>query len=224
MPDSNPPRRRRTHEEIRKELADLNPFTQLSRSISQLTDNKFEVAGKITTNKTELESVLLRELELQFKNNSLSTELAAGKLVASKIGLMWGSLLRADRTEIFVTRVEDGYLLNAKTDYMLSGWGKIIIVISIFTIYFWIIPTAIWYMQKTTVRKGITENFEHLKTQHTQALTQYVSPPKLEAADKPQSPSHDESIDFLEKWAALKGKGIISEADFEAKKKKILGI
>jgi hypothetical protein len=64
---------------------------------------------------------------------------------------------------------------------------------------------------------------EQQETQPQYAEPQYAEPAPAPAAPAPAAPSMDDKIEQLSKLGELKTAGILSEAEFEAEKAKILG-
>jgi hypothetical protein len=75
-----------------------------------------------------------------------------------------------------------------------------------------LLPVVFYLMQKKTVQDGIHEVFIRVKNE-------FMSP------SGQQSMKHGQSeLDQLEKLGALKEKGVITEDEFQAKKKQLLGL
>jgi hypothetical protein len=104
---------------------------------------------------------------------------------------------------------EDGFLAVASVNYRPSAAFWIILVITLFTYVFWLLPIALYLIQKKTVRTAIGEVFTRVKHEFQSS------------ADVRHSPTN---LDQLEKLAALKEKGTITEQEFQAKKKQLLNL
>ena len=85
------------------------------------------------------------------------------------------------------------------------------LIITLFTWIFWLLPIAFYLLQKNTVRTAITECLQRVRNEFDQS-------------SGGSSQMASSSIGDLEKLAALKEKGLITDGEFEAKKKQLLGL
>lgn len=171
---------------------------------------RFEVSERIIT-KASKETVLA-ELEQQFKKISEVVSHHGDTLIVESIEASFGSINRSDTSTIELKKKDDGFLIVASVHYRPSFWFWIILIITLFTWVFWLIPIAFYLIQKKTVQTGIQEVFTRIKHEFMNSVE-----------IKPQRQDHS-NIEHLEKFAALKEKGIITDEEFQIKKKELLGI
>jgi len=74
--------------------------------------------------------------------------------------------------------------------------------------------------QRSAENEMQEQRIADLEAQQQQAAMPPAPPP----AAAPAPPAADDDVAQIQKYAALKGQGLISEEEFEAKKKQILGI
>jgi hypothetical protein len=170
---------------------------------------KFEVSERIRTSKSQDE--LLTALETQFRKVAEKTQRSGQIIEAKSIEASFGSITRNDTTVVSMTKADDGWLVVADVHYRPSVAFWIILIITLFTWVFWLLPIAFYLLQKNTVRTAITECLQRVRNEFDQAI-QGVSKPGTS------------NLDDLEKLGALREKGLISDSEFEAKKKQILGL
>lgn len=170
---------------------------------------KFEVSEKIISkaNKT----VILDSLEEQFRKISQSVVKSGEHLEAISIEASFGSINRSDNSNIKINVIENGYLLIAEVNYRPSIIFWIFIIIGLFTYIFWLLPIAFYLLQKQTVRENIENIFRRIKNEYGEADKEKVN-----------NNVGNSDLEQLEKLANLKEKGIITEEEFQAKKKVIL--
>lgn len=169
---------------------------------------KFEVSERITTGADKEE--ILRGLEEQFKKVSQSVTRNGDSLVAESIEASFGSINRSDTTTIEARDTDDGFLVLANVHYRPSVAFWIILILTLFTYVFWLIPIGFYLIQKKTVQSGIQEVFTRVKNE-------FMRSGGVQLKKQGQS-----DLDQLEKLAALKEKGVITEEEFQAKKKEFL--
>lgn len=170
---------------------------------------KFEVSERIRTLKSQDE--LLIALEAQFKKVAESIQRSGQTIEAKSIEASFGSINRKDTTIVSMTKVDDGWLVVADVHYRPSVAFWIILIITLFTWVFWLVPIALYLLQKNTVRTAITECLQRVKNEFDQAVQGNFKPVTSNLED-------------LEKLGALREKGLISDTEFDAKKKQILGL
>ena len=170
---------------------------------------RFEVSERIRTNSSQEE--LLRVLEDQFRKVSENVQRAGQTIEAKSIEASFGSINRSDTTIISLRKADDGWLVVAEVHYRPAVAFWIILIITLFTWVFWLLPIAFYLLQKNTVRTAISEAFLRVKNEFYQSgggVGQMAT----------------SSISDLEKLGALKERGLITDAEFEAKKKQLLGL
>lgn len=170
---------------------------------------KFEVSERIRTSKSQEE--LLAALETQFRKVAESTQRSGLTIEAKLIEASFGSINRKDTTFISMAKADDGWLVVAEVDYRPSIAFWIILIVTLFTWVFWLIPIAFYLLQKNSVKTSITECLQRVKNEFNQAAPE-ISKPAIS------------NLEDLDKLGTLREKGIISDSEFEAKKKQILGL
>lgn len=174
---------------------------------------KFQITDRINTNATA--SQLLDALEQQFKPKSESVSRVGDLLRANGIEASFGSINRSDKTEITVRPADGGFLMSADVKYSPSVWFWVILVLTLFTYVFWLIPIAFYLMQKKTVKEGIEDCFRNTINQLSSAGTANAN---IAAA-----PSQQSSIADLERLGGLLQQGLITQAEFDSHKAKLFG-
>lgn len=170
---------------------------------------RFEVSERIRTQGSQEE--LLAVLEEQFRKVSESVQRSGQTLEAKSIEATFGSINRSDTTTVTLKKSDDGWLLVADVHYRPSVAFWIILIITLFTYVFWLLPIAFYILQKNTVRTAIVECFQRIRNEF----------------DKPVGGGSNltsMSLEDLERLGTLRDKGLLTEAEFEAKKRKILGL
>lgn len=170
---------------------------------------KFEVSERIRTRRSLEE--LLTVLEAQFKKVASGVQRAGQTIEVKSIEASFGSINRTDTTTISLRKADDGWLVVADVDYQPSVAFWIILIITFFTWIFWLLPIAFYLLQKNTVRTAISECLQRVRNEFDQS-SEGVN--QIERS----------SIDDIEKLGALKERGLITESEFEAKKKQLLGL
>ncbi len=168
----------------------------------------FEVSERITT--TAAKEDILKVLETQFTKVAVDVKRYDDTLFVKSIEATFGSINRTDKTKVELKNVDDGFLAIAYVHYRPSGAFWIILIITLFTWIFWLIPIIFYLIQKKTVQNSIQEVFIRVKNEFMNS-----SETKL----KKEAPSE---LDQIEKLASLKDKGVITEEEFQIKKKELL--
>jgi hypothetical protein len=108
--------------------------------------------------------------------------------------------------------MEDGWLAVASVHYRPSVAFWIILILLLPTWIMWLLPIAFYLLQKKTVQSSIQDVFLRLKNefQGTRGST--------------HGHSGSTDIDQIERLAMLKDKGIITDEEYTAKKKELLGL
>jgi len=101
----------------------------------------------------------------------------------------------------------------ADVTYKPSGWFWVILIITLFTWVFWLIPIAFYLVQKDTVRTAIAEAFTRVRNEFDES----------NLGDSPARAPHT-ALDDLERLATLREKGLLTEEEFTAKKKQLLAL
>ena len=168
---------------------------------------RFEISDRITTRRSQTE--VLGKLEEQFRKVSSDVKRTGDVLQVKSIEATFGSINRTDATAVTLRKTEDGYLCVADVNYRPSGAFWIILIITLFTWVFWLLPIAFYLYQQKTVKTAIEGCFKRIKDEvQSGPITNQAGP---------------SSVDDLEKLASLREKGILTEQEFRTQKAKILG-
>ena len=170
---------------------------------------KFEVSERLRTTRSQDE--ILAVLEEQFKKVSENVKRHGQTIEAKSIEASFGSINRTDTTTVSLKKADGGWLVIADVHYRPSVAFWIILIITLFTYIFWLLPIVFYLFQKKTVRTSIEECFQRVKNEFDQT-SQGINQ------------SNSSGVEEIEKLAALKGKGFITDGEFEAKKKQLLGL
>lgn len=172
---------------------------------------RFEVSERLRTERSPEE--VLAFLEEQFRKVAESVHTHGAVLEVEDIEATFGSINRNDTTMVSVKPHADGMVLVAEVNYRPSIAFWIILAITLFTYVFWLIPVAFYLMQKVTVRDAIANCFRRAQNEFG------VAGGAAEA-----QPTGNGALDELEKLAQLRDRGIVTEEEFAAKKKLLLGL
>lgn len=167
---------------------------------------RFELSETISTNASKDE--ILNSLSVQLKKVSDSVCQKESVLAVEKVEAFF-SIFRSDFSIISLKENNNGFLLTAEVNYKPSGWFWFVFIFAIFTYVGWIIPLIFFFYQKRTVREAIQNVFTRVKNEFQNVNNVIVLP-------------NTNDLDQLEKLHSLKEKGIITEDEFNAKKKEIL--
>jgi hypothetical protein len=78
--------------------------------------------------------------------------------------------------------------------------------------------------QRSAENQAQEQRINELEAQQQQQEVAAMPAPAPPPAAAPAPPAADDDVAQIQKYAALKGQGLISEEEFEAKKRQILGI
>jgi hypothetical protein len=134
-------------------------------------------------------------------------------LRVTSIHASFGSINRTDVTDITIRPVDDGYLLTANVNYRPSVAFWFILILTLFTWVFWLIPITFYMLQKETVKRGIEEGFRNVKNELGRTPT-----------TQPSGTQANTSIADLERLAGLLEKGLLTQEEFNSQKAQLLGI
>ncbi len=174
---------------------------------------KFEVSERIATSADK--EAILGELEEQLRKISHDVTRTCDTLTAKAVETSFGSINRSDTTIVSLKKTDDGFLLLANIHYQPSVAFWVILIVTLFTYVFWLIPIIFYMVQKQTVRTGIKIVFIRVKNEFTDSggtQSKKINNQKLP------------NLDELEKLANLKEKGTITEEEFQTMKKELLGL
>ena len=170
---------------------------------------KFEASERIRTARSQDE--LLTVLETQFRKVSEEVKRVGQTIEAKSIEASFGSINRNDTTTVSLKKVDDGWLVVADVHYRPSVAFWIILIVTLFTWVFWLVPIVFYLIQKGTVRTAITECLQRVKNE-------------FDDSNQRSSQPTNSTIGDIEKLGSLKAQGLITDSEFEAKKKQILGL
>lgn len=174
---------------------------------------RFEISERLKSKHSPNE--MIKVLEAQFSKISESISVVGNKVEAKSIEATFGSINRDDRTVIEVREIEGEYLIVADISYQPSMWFWIFIIIGLFTWVFWAVPIVFYLLQKNTVRDAVKSCLERVKNEF-QSTQSTHSPVEI----KPEV----SNLDNLERYGELLKKGLITEEEFQIKKKELLGL
>ena len=172
---------------------------------------QFQVTERITTNAsiTDVGSAM----QSNFQRIAVSAVPVNNILRVTSIHATFGSINRTDITEIAIRPVENGYLLVADVKYRPSVAFWIILVITLFTWVFWLVPIIFYITQKDTVKRAIEEGFRNVKNE--------LGSNQNSVTSNSQSTS---AIADLEKLGSLLRQGLVSQQEFDEQKRRLLGV
>ena len=169
---------------------------------------KFEVSETVSSAD---QTAILNCLEAQFKKVAESVYRGPNYIKVSSIEASFGSINRSDETVVSIKPARNGLMLVAEVNYRPSVAFWFIVILTLFTWVFWLIPIVFYLMQKNTVKEGIVQVFKRAKDEFEQGgLITAVA-----AGD---------NLYQLQKYAALKAQGFLTEEEFSKKKKELLGL
>lgn len=169
---------------------------------------RFEISERIPTQASKED--ILKFAEEKFRKIADSVERSGDTLIVKSIEASFGSINRKDSTEVHVEIYEKAVLCVADVNYRPSGCFWAIFVLLLFTWVAWLIPIGFYFYQKKSVQEAIREVFSRVRDEFQTA--------------KPSISTPVSAIEQVEKLAALKEKGHITEQEFSAKKKELLGL
>lgn len=160
--------------------------------------------------KTTNQKAVLDALETQLKKNKpykLSRE--GDKIKATLIENTFGAITRKDVTMFSLKPKDDAVLCVADVNMRPSAIFFIALIALLFTVFGWIIPIVLYFYQKHVVRSTIEKLLQRVKNECDGA--------------KSTSGSELSQLEALEKLGKLKDSGVLSEDEFQQKKKEIMG-
>ena len=162
---------------------------------------------------------VVKFLEDSFRKTAETVANNGGTLTVESVNATFGSINRADKTIVEAKEKDGDTLVLATVEYKPSIWFWIFLVCGLFTTVGWLIPIAFYLYQKNTVKNGIEEVFNRTENEFRNSKG---SARATITSSSATSGSEDVSSK-LEKLAALKEKGILTDEEFAAQKAKILG-
>ncbi|MBQ8680764.1 MAG: SHOCT domain-containing protein [Treponema sp.] len=177
----------------------------------------FDVSRRFSTQASLNEVV--KFLEDSFRKTAETVTNNGGTLTVESVNATFGSINRADKTIVEAKEKDGDTLVLASVEYKPSIWFWIFLACGLFTTVGWLIPIAFYLYQKNTVKNGIEEVFNRTENEFRNSKG---SARATISSSSATSGSEDVSSK-LEKLAALKEKGILTDEEFAAQKAKILG-
>ena len=174
---------------------------------------KFQITDRINTSASA--SQLIDALEQQFRPKSESVERVGDLLRVNSIEASFGSINRSDKTEVTVRPADGGYLMAADVKYSPSVWFWVVLILTLFTYVFWLVPIAFYLLQKKTVKEGVEDCFRNTINQLGSASGTIAN---ISAPSDTQT-----SIADLERLGGLLQQGLITQAEFDSHKAKLFG-
>lgn len=171
---------------------------------------RFEASTRIRTSATEAE--VLRAVASAFRKVAGKVVVKDGVVRAKGVEQSFGSINRADDTVARVREAEGGYLLTAEVHYRPSFWFWLFLLLLLFTWVGWLIPIVFYLIQKASVRTSVDRVLERVKNEFDAGLQGYAGPPTAPSL-----------ADELEKLADLRDRGVLTDDEFAARKRAILG-
>lgn len=177
---------------------------------------RFEVSERIIT--TTPKSTIVSELEEQFKKVANEVKSDGDVLNVKSVESNFGSINYTDVSVIKLKVVEKGYVVIADVNYQPSIWFWLFIAIGVPSTVLltpmallWIIPAVAYFLYKNIVKSSIENVFNRIKNEFSEnsSLVQETV---------------ISGIEDLAKLAELKDKGVVTEEEFNIKKRQILGL
>lgn len=170
---------------------------------------KFELSERVVSTFSHEE--LLVALEAQLRKISEGVVRSGQVIEAKSIQATFGSINRNDITYFHVNKVHDGWLLIADVSYKPSIAFWIILLLTLFTWVFWLLPIAFYLLQKDGVKTAIENCFQRIKNEFDQSFPisgiEYVR-----------------VAEEIEKLGSLRERGLLTDDEFSLKKRQLLGI
>lgn len=172
---------------------------------------RFDLSRRFHTDSSTAD--IMKFLESSFRRMSESVYYDNRVLSVESVNATFGSINRQDRTLIEAKQKDNDTLLIAYVSYKPSGWFWIFFICGLFTTIGWLIPIVFYFYQKSVVKDGIEEIFNRTENEFREN--------KASSKEEKTVLTDDISVQ-LERLAALKDKGILSEEEFASQKAKIL--
>lgn len=175
----------------------------------------FEVSRRFQTQAAMQE--ITNFLEDSFRKSAGTVSNNGRSLIVESINATFGSINRNDRTAVEVKEKDGDVIVIASVEYKPSTLFWVFLVLGLFTTVAWLIPIAFYFFQKNTVKNGIEEVLNRAETEFRGKKS---SPSE---AQKGSGINTEDAVAQVERLAALKEKGILSDEEFAAQKAKVLG-
>ena len=178
----------------------------------------FDVSRRFSTQASLNEVV--KFLEDSFRKTAETVANNGGTLTVESVNATFGSINRADKTIVEVKEKDSDTLVLATVEYKPSIWFWIFLVCGLFTTVGWLIPIAFYLYQKNTVKNGIEEVFNRTENEFRNSK----GSARATISSSSATSGNEDVSSKLEKLAALKEKGILTDEEFAAQKAKLLGL
>lgn len=182
-----------------------------SNLVRRLPAPQFEISKRIKTN-AELHRVIVM-LDQQLIRIAASVQRSDGAFIVRGVDQTFGSINRSDVTTVRISKREDGYLCVAEVRYRPSIFFWVFFLLGLPTALGALISVVIYFHQKNLVRQSLESVFSRLSDEfHEDSHRNHKS-----------ERSVDDEIAAVERLARLRDSGAITDTEFQAKKRKILG-
>lgn len=182
--------------------------------------SSFEVSARILTSSANED--ILAALAAQFVGSAESVGRVDERvLVVKQIEPTFGSINRSDTTHIEIRPRPNGVLLVASTHYSPSGWFWILSLVLLFTAVGWLFPIGFYLLQKRTVQARIERIFARVQDEFQSAPA--PQPPVAQHSSSGGSADELAQMELLERLGDLLQRGVLTQEEFQAKKRQILG-
>lgn len=198
--------------------------TGKSQESPSAAEASFETSTRLHT--AQPANLIIEALQAQFTNAAGGVKRTEDdSLVVSVIDPTFGSINRSDTTYVQLRPIDGGFLVVASTHYVPSAAFWVLLLVLIFTALGWLIPIAFYLTQKQTVQTRIERVFARIKDEFHDAAPAAVAKPPAPAPAPPSQDGNDmAALEMLEKLGELRDKGVLTQEEFDAKKKQILGV
>jgi hypothetical protein len=153
---------------------------------------------------------LLDILRMQFQTVAPDVRTHKSFIEVHRVEATLGSIIRRDKTAVWLQRRDNGWLIFAHVHYRPSVYFWTFVLAGLFSLFFWIVPVWIYYAQKKSVKLAVESCLKKVKSQLLQAAQPHHSPENLASSE--QKLQGDQRV-----------QGVISEDDVTTKMKQLQG-
>ncbi len=130
----------------------------------------------------------------------------------------FGSALRKDMTRFTVKQKPGGHLITADTEFKPTGWFWVCFVLGLFGAYIGcLLPVGLYFYQKHLVKTASEDGLKRVSDELEDGGG-------VSAMPLSRGTGSNQGVDEVERLAGLLQKGLIDKLEFDAAKKKALGI
>ena len=176
---------------------------------------KFSLTQIVKTNDSD-DHVLLMVVEV-FQTLALKLERNNQVIIAESLQATFGSGLRNDVTRFTFKSMRNGVLVTANTEFKPSHWFWICLVIGLVTVWGWVFLLPMYFYQMYLVKKTIENGLKRVSDEQEEL-------PVEASMVHPRNGTGSNAVDEIERLAGLLKKGLIDKSEFDAAKRKALGI